>query len=193
MLSPEELQKRTTVAAGTRSLVPPPPEPIAPYLGRSLSTRPTLSWAGRGAEVQVVVADEGGAELLRRSVRGDRLEWGDAPPLEPGHTYTWNVETPRGRSSEAGIQVLAGDERQALEAALAGISGDPLEAQLEQARTLAWQGVWYDSLALYDAAIEAHPDRADFYRERAAVLASIPRGASAAEADREQASRLERP
>jgi len=193
MLAPEELAKRTTVAAGTRGLVPPPPEPIAPYLGRSLSTRPTLSWAGRDTAVKVVVADRTGAEVLSRDVAGNRLDWGDAPALQPGQTYTWSIEAGHKRSSEASFEVLDGEERQAVEEALAAVPGEAIEAQVERARVLAWRGVWYDALAAYDAVVAAHPDRAELYRERAGVLASIPRGTAAAEADLARAAELESP
>jgi len=190
MLTQEQLAERTTIVAATRGLRPPPPTPLAPYLGRAFSERPTLRWRGRTPQVTVVVRDEAGSERLRSEVAGDRLAWPEALPLDRGVPYTWTVETPQGASDAAAFVILDGEERDTVAESLAGVSGNGLDAELERARLLAMHGIWYDCLGAYATLIERYPDRAELYRERAEVLAQVPRAAPAAEADRARATEL---
>jgi hypothetical protein len=191
MLAPEKLAERTTVVAATRGLKPPPPVPLAPFLGKTYDTRPTLMWSTRSESVVLTVRDQHGAEVIREPVTGDSYRLPDHAALSAGQSYQWSVRAPRSEESDLSeLRVVDGAERAAVESSLGDSTLQGLEGELERARTLAAHGLWYDCVAAYSDLIASHPDRAELYEERGAVFSQLVRTQNQAAQDLARAEEL---
>lgn len=180
---PDKLQKQTTVVGATRGLKPPPPVPLAPYLAKVLGAQPLFMWTSKGKDLTFVLQDEAGKEVVRKPVAENKYRY-DGPPLEAGKTYSWTVQFRNGVASEASsLQVVDAGERKAVDAALAKVKGQGLDAELQRARILGVHRLWYDAVGAYTDLIARHPDRAQPYEERGMILAQIPRTQAAADED----------
>jgi hypothetical protein len=156
----------STVLAATRGF--PGVVPLAPRVGRAYGQRPAFAWVDPqgSAHFEFTLQDDDGAVVLSTEVTGARFAYPPgAPALQPGRTYWWSVRTrdaaPR-RSWTAGIRIVDGAERAALDAA-----GRPsLDALLAA-------GIWYDALEIVDARAGGKTDAAAAAR-RAALLGTLP-------------------
>ena len=187
---PEKLQKQTTVVGATRGLKPPPPVPMAPYLAKVLGPQPLFQWASKGTAFTFLMKDETGQEVVRKPLTENKYRY-DGPALAAGKTYSWSVETASGGVSEASsFEVVDAGERKTVEAGLAKVKGEGLDAELRRARILGERRLWYDAVGAYTDMIARYPDKAQPYEERGMILAQIPRTKNAADEDFSKADGL---
>jgi hypothetical protein len=136
----------------------------APAAGTTSSPRPLFEWrtpdgATAAARVTFTLLNQDGDVIYENDITGTSLEYpADAPALEPGKTYSWKVSG--GELSRlpdpVSVTILSQAEQDALHTSLTSAS-DPLA----RAQVYIKGGLWYDSVAALQAAIQAHPDRKD--------------------------------
>jgi hypothetical protein len=152
------------------------PTLYAPQLGKAYSKQPTFYWsAGDGSQkVLFRLMSDKGATIFESTLTENHFTYpADAPALAPGSTYRWTVKPENGMTgggpAPADFVVVGGSERAALDAALAGTSD-----AVAKAKIFVDHRVWYDALSTYTDAIQAHPDRRDLVRDRAALYDQLP-------------------
>jgi len=171
---------------------------FAPRLGKAYDKNPVLSWrnARTNEKVVLVVRDQDGKRILRRTVSGTRYEYpSNAPALEPGRVYSWWVEVRRERPEwlqPVAFLVVPSDERARIEESLSQISSaDPYERGLARARVFTRHRLWYDAIAAYTDLIGGYPDRAELYEERGMIYAQLYVTKPLAEQDFDRADQLQ--
>jgi hypothetical protein len=164
------------------------PTLYAPQLAKAYSKQPTFYW-NAGDDSQKVLfrlLSDKGATIFESTLTGNHFTYpADAPALAPGSTYRWTVKPEKdvmgGAPVSADFVIVGGTERAALDAALAGVTDPAAKAKL-----FVVHRIWYDALSTYTDAIQAHPDRKDLVRDRAALYDQLP--ATQPLADRDLAS-----
>jgi len=164
------------------------PTLYAPQLGKAYSKQPTFYWSAGDDSQKVLfrLMSDKGATIFESTMTENHFTYpADAPALAPGSTYRWTVKPENdmtgGGPVPADFVIVGGTERAALDAALAGATGPDAKAKL-----FVDHRVWYDALSTYTDAIQAHPDRRDLVRDRAALYDQLP--ATQALADRDLAA-----
>jgi CHAT domain-containing protein/Tfp pilus assembly protein PilF len=128
-------------------------------------------------------ADLSGGKIFERDVPEPRLIYPtDAPPLEPGRLYEWQVSTPGILERRTGpwvtFFVLAGEDADQIRTELKKARLlEPATAadRLKQARIFAQFGVWYDALRIASELITGDPGDVEamrFYKELTERLAA---------------------
>ena len=111
---------------------------LSPQRTRVLSTRPTFVWefGSPEEELQITIYGENGILWRHTLVGVSQLTYPDAaPPLTPGATYSWTVETtdplrvPPLRSNAAFFEVITVEEQSKLGVALEKIGDGAASAQ----------------------------------------------------------------
>ena len=160
---------------------------FAPKLGKAYTLTPTFYWNADDptAEYQfrLSMLSAGQAPVFETKVTGGTFTYpADAPALEPGATYTWQV-TPSndmlGGPASANLLILGGAERTALEAALHGKPG----MTAVDAKVYTDKRLWYDAIAAYTALIGSEPGRAEYYKSRAELYDQLPQTQALADMD----------
>jgi hypothetical protein len=183
-LAPQQNVRETVSVSGASRGAAGQSAPVllAPHLGKLYGPSPRFAWIfSRPARKYVfLLMDESQEEIYRTEVVRAEFQYPvDAPPLEPGKTYYWQIEPQpltldTAPSPPAGMQVVSGPELQELERALSRIGpSDSYEAGLARAQLFRDHGLWYDALAAYGDLIERNPDRAELYQQRAEIYASL--------------------
>ena len=160
---------------------------FAPKLGKAYTLTPTFYWNADDPTAEYLfrlsVLSAGQAPVFETKVTGGTFTYpGDAPALEPGATYTWQV-TPTndmlGGPASANILILGGAERTALETALHGKPG----MTAADAKVYADKRLWYDAVAAYTNLIGSEPGHADYYKSRAELYDQLPQTEALADMD----------
>jgi len=164
-IDPSQRSKMNQIGLGSRGAVSTLTL-CAPASGIVSSLRPLFEWrtpdsgpAAAASRVTFSLFNQEGDVLYENDVTGTSFEYpADAPPLQPGQTYSWKVSG--GELSRlpdpVSITLLGKTERDALQTPLSSAS-DPLA----RAQVYIKGGLWYDSVAALQAAIQAHPERKD--------------------------------
>lgn len=165
--------------------IEPSPALYAPRSAKAYSTQPTFYWntADDTQKVLFRLMSDKGVTIFESTMTGDHFTYpADAPGLSPGNSYRWTIKP---ENDMMGMPpplvefiVVGGTERGTLDSALAAVH-DPGAV----ARIFVDHRVWYDALAAYTRAIEAHPDRKDLVRDRAALYDQLPATQSLADRD----------
>jgi hypothetical protein len=180
LLEASKTQKQPMVVGATRN--PPMPVALAPRLGRVYGLHPVFAWsfAGKAAKFILLLSDAAKTELFRREVTGTQFQYpADAPPLEPGKTYFWTVQSPLGMlgattSAPAGFVVVSTAQSEEIETALAQISpSDTFERDFARARVFTDHRLWYDAIAAYTDLLARFPGRAELYEQRGQIYAQL--------------------
>ena len=148
------------------------PTLYAPQLGKAYSKQPTFYWSAGDDSQKVLfrLMSDKGATIFESTMTENHFTYpADAPALAPGSTYRWTVKPENdilgGAPVPADFVIVGGTER----AALAGATGPEAKAKI-----FVDHRVWYDALSTYTDAIQAHPDRRDLVRDRAALYDQLP-------------------
>ncbi len=150
----------------------------APNLGLAYSLHPTFQWQAQDGKLTFRLYDREDNEVYETDVTGQSsfTYSQDAPPLKPGDTYRWTVEGKSLGMTEpvsAHFKVVAGAERQQLDAALKKIAGDGAQQKMQRAQVFADNRIWYDAVAEYSRLIAESPN-AKLYEARAEIYESLP-------------------
>jgi len=173
-------QSGAQLGAGSRGGEPSKTVLYAPNLGLAYSLHPTFQWQPQGGSMSFRLYDPDDNELYEVDVTGQStlVYPQDAPPLKPGETYRWTVQGKGLGMSEpppsAHVKVVAGAERQQLEAALKKIAADGKQQKMQQAQVFADNRIWYDAVAAYSQLIADNPNDAKLYEARAEIYESLP-------------------
>ena len=159
----------------------------APKLGKAYTLTPTFAWSADDESTEYTfrlsVLSTGQSPIYENKVTGGHFTYpADAPALEPGSTYVWQV-TPTndmlGGTASASILIVGGADRAAIEAALHGKPGmTPADAKVYVDKRL-----WYDAVATYSNLIQADPANADYLKGRAALYDQLPQTLALADND----------
>jgi len=191
--------KKQTMAAGASRGEGAAPMALAPHLGKLYDTLPEFCWndASGGGDYVLTVWDDAQNPLFHTQVKGYRFRYpGSAPKLQPGKTYFWTVETPPSMSGSqqsvpVGFEVVAGDQRKAVDDKLAAVKGaDAYAADLDRARIFTDARLWYDAVSAYTRLMAKYPARAELYDARGTLFAQLPATQADAAADFAQAEHL---
>ncbi len=162
----------------------------APKLGKAYTLTPTFYWNGDDkAEYTFKLAALSTQEsvLYVKKVTGGRFTYpADAPPLKPSETYVWSVQPENdmmGGLASASLLVVGGSNRTAIENALASAKVVPGEPSAAAAKVFVDNRLWFDAIAEYTNLIERHPERTQYYQERAALYDQLPETSELADAD----------
>jgi hypothetical protein len=162
--SGKDSSKRLIAAGATRE-TEVPRRPVAPLEGRAYNARPFFAWEiAPGTKVYHFAiyegdryADPAARAVYKADLPGTELTYPpNAPPLQPGKLYSWQVSTPTttGKDDEgivARLIILAGPKRTEVKKALAtaGLASPKTrEDRLDQARVFENYAVWYDALRI---------------------------------------------
>jgi hypothetical protein len=162
----------------------------APRLGKAYTLTPTFFWSSDDdkAEFTFMLSNSSDQNTKYESkVKGRVFTYpANAPALTPGATYTWSVQPTidiGGGIASASFVIVSGQDRAAIEAALANVRGDRVEASLAQAKIYTDSRLWYDAVAAYSSLIGRFPKRNDLYQARAQLYDQLPQTQSLADAD----------
>jgi hypothetical protein len=157
----------------------------APADGKAYSLHPVFHWSagGNGTRVKFVLMDPAGGTIYENTVDSNSLTYpADAPALQAGMTYSWNVipevDMLSGSPQAARITIVGGPERSVITADV-GDAGN----SLAQARTYVDHRIWYDAIESYSAAIAAAPTSKVAYQERGTIYDQFPQTHALAERD----------
>jgi Domain of Unknown Function (DUF928) len=163
----------------------------APNHARVYSLTPTLYWTS-GVHTPAFVFrlfDMEGDVGYKTRIPGFSLRYpSDAPALEPGKTYVWNVLAglglQGGGSLPAKFTVLSPEERTALDKQLAGADS------MQRAAIFTDKRLWYDAIQAYTELIAQHPAMPELYEKRGDIFDQIPATQSLAQSDFAKAREL---
>jgi hypothetical protein len=151
----------------------------APNLGLTYTLHPMFQWAAQSDNISFRLYDSDNKAVYEADVNGHNsfLYPQDAPPLKPGDTYRWTVQSKALGMSEppsAKFKVISGAQRQQMDQALTQISGDTKAQQMRRAQLFVQRQIWYDAVTAYSQLIAEYPNDARLYQDRAEVYGAIP-------------------
>jgi len=173
-------QGGVSMGAGSRGGEPSTIVLYAPNLGLTYTLRPLFEWAGQSGNMTFRLYGPDDNEVYEADVtgRGSFLYPQAAPPLKPGDTYRWTIQTRAlgltGPPPSAKFKVISGAQRQQLDQALKQVSGDDKAQQLRRAELFADRQIWYDAVTAYSRLIADYPGDAKLYQDRAKVYEALP-------------------
>ncbi len=152
----------------------------APHKGQACTLRPSFWWSGDPhASYKFHLQDVQGTLSWDRQVSGTSMTYpSDAPPLQPGKTYLWRVESESSLfgppAPSALIVVLPQAERARIKAEQAAVKGSGEKAEIDRAQVLYNHRLWYDTLMAYNRLIEANPGNAKLIQMRDSLYRQLP-------------------
>ncbi len=163
----------------------------APKLGKTFTLNPTFCWSALDDKTEYTfklsALSTQESVLYVKKVLGGRFTYpADAPPLKPSETYIWSVQPENdlmGGLAQASVLVVGGNNRSAVESALAAAKVTPGEPSLAAAKIYVDNRLWFDAIAEYTGLIEKHPDDAQYLKERAAVYDQLTETRALADED----------
>lgn len=151
-----------------------------PHKGMSYTLRPSFWWKGNpNITYKFHLQNLQGGHSWEREVDGGSMAYpASAPPLKPGHTYIWSVESNSSffgpPPSHALIVVLPKPERAKIKAALAKIYGSSEQAGIERAKIFYKHRLWYDTLMAYNKLIAKYPNSEKLLKLRDELYEQLP-------------------
>jgi hypothetical protein len=163
----------------------------APRMGKAYTLTPTFWWSSDSDKTpftfRLSSSSPGQNPIYESNVNGGFFTYpANAPALTPGTTYNWSVELATdimNGSSSASFVVVSGQDRAAVEAALAETPGADAKALMAHAKIFADARLWYDAVAAYSSLIERFPQWKDPYQARAQIYDQFPQTQPLADAD----------
>ncbi|HEX6791952.1 MAG TPA: hypothetical protein VF247_11635 [Candidatus Krumholzibacteria bacterium] len=145
-------------------------EPVSPGQGRVRANRPVFRWKSEDPSLELrltIYADR--AEIWHTDVTGvTTLAYpADAPPLAPGRTYAWTLETtdplvsPPLRTPATFFEVLAPADAKMLDTDLSALDANrpgPVTYHLTRASLFFDRGLVDDAIAETESAVSADPE-----------------------------------
>lgn len=198
LLEASKTQKQPMVVGATRGM--PQPVALAPRLGKVYGLNPVFAWSfeGKAGKFVWTLSDADQTELFRQEMTGTKFQYpAEAPALEPGKTYFWTVQSPRGvlgatTSAPVGFVVVSVTQREEIEKALAQIAvTDSYQRDLARARVFIDHRLWYDAIAAYTDLISRFPDRAEPFEQRGQIYVQLGVTKSLADKDFLRADELQ--
>lgn len=161
----------------------------APHKGQAFTLRPSFWWSGNPhTTYKFHLQDLQGSLSWDRKVTGNSMTYpADAPPLKPGKTYLWRVESDSSLfgppAPSAVIVVLPASSRAQVRAEEAKIRGNSEQAGIERATVFYSRRLWYDTLMAYNHLIAKYPNDARLKKMRASLYRQLPVTRKLAKAD----------
>ena len=152
----------------------------APHKGQAYTLRPTFWWQGdANAKYKFHLQDLQGGISWDRQVTGTSMNYPpDAPPLEPGHTYLWRIESESSLfgppAPSAVIVVMPQAERARIKTEEAKFQGDSEQDGIDRAQVLYNHRLWYDTLMAYNKLIAMHPTDTELVKMRDSLYEQLP-------------------
>ena len=190
-------EQRSSLVGVTRQKLPV--KLLAPVMGRSFTVYPHFYWssAKQGTDYEFVLRDSSLKELVRlNTASSDVIYPKTAPPLLPGKTYYWSIESESGdvksTSSMVGIQIISGEERSSVEAGLAALDlKNDYESSLDAARLLTNFRLWYDVIDRYNNLSVKYPNNEKVLENRGVIYSQIQATQDLAAEDFSEVDRLQ--
>jgi hypothetical protein len=179
-LAPKSASQGVQMGAGSRGGEASTIVLYAPNLALTYTLRPLFQWAAQRGNMTFRLYDPDEKQVYEADVSGrdSFLYPQDAPPLKPGDTYRWTVQSKALSVTEpppsAKFRVISGAQRQQLDQALKPISGDGRAQQMQRAKFFVNHQIWYDAVTVYSRLIADYPNDAKLYQDRAEVYGAIP-------------------
>ncbi|MGC8550153.1 MAG: DUF928 domain-containing protein [Acidobacteriaceae bacterium] len=152
----------------------------APHKGQAYTLRPSFWWQGdANAKYKFHLQDLQGGISWDREVTGTSMAYpSDAPPLTPGHTYLWRIESESSLfgppAPSAVIVVLPAAERAQIKAEEAKFKGSSEQDAVDRAQVFYNHRLWYDTLGAYDKLIARYPADAKLVKMRDELYEQLP-------------------
>jgi len=152
----------------------------APRKGQAYTLRPSFWWGGDPhATYKFHLQALQGTLSWDRQVTGTSMTYpADAPPLKPGKTYLWRIESQSSLfgppAPSAMIVVLPKAERAQIKTAESKIQGSDEQAGIARAQVLYNHKLWYDTLMAYNSLLAKHPNDAALLKMRDNLYEQLP-------------------
>ena len=152
----------------------------APHKGQAYTLRPSFWWQGdANGKYKFHLQDLQGGLSWDREVTGTSMNYpADAPPLEPGHTYQWQIESESSLfgppAPSAVIVVLPAAERTQIKADEAKFQGASEQNAIDRAQVFYNHRLWYDTVMAYNKLIAKYPGDAKLVKMRDALYEQLP-------------------
>jgi hypothetical protein len=162
---------------------------LAPHFCRVFAAHPVFHWShsSQAQSFEFSLLDDKQNVVYRAHVSGRELRYpDDAPPLEPGAMYGWNVKPEAallgGASATYRFSRLPQAELDQIAKQLQQIGSDESK-RLERAQLFTDRRLWFDTVQELSDAIRAHPQQADLFERRGTIYDQIPATRTLAEED----------
>lgn len=161
----------------------------APHKGQSYTLRPSFWWGGDpNATYKLHLQALQGTLSWDRQVTGTSANYpADAPPLKPGKTYLWRVESQSSLfgppAPSAILVVLPETERAQVTTEESKITGSDEQAGIARAKVFYNHKLWYDTLMAYNSLIAKYPNDPALVKMRDNLYEQLPVTRNLAKAD----------